>query len=104
MPWNEQEIQQTMVEVQRRASADATFRALVLRDPKAAIARVNPKPIPDDVAVRVVDNGGRLTLTLPDSSRDRELSDEELDLVSGGGGLLGSKVAHNVNANLTTES
>jgi hypothetical protein len=85
--WNEAEAQKTLAAVTKLARTDPEYRKLALRDPNAAIARVNPTPLPPGFKVRFVDNAGaNLTLVLPDPvSKEGELSDAELEQVAGGG-------------------
>jgi len=83
--WNEQEVQTTLAEVMRRAATDPEYRALALRDPKAAVAKVTTHAIPSDFKLRFVDNeGANLTLVLPDPVPEGELSEQELEQVAGG--------------------
>jgi hypothetical protein len=84
--WTQEEADQTVEEVKKRSLTDPEFRALAVNDAKAAIAKVNPKPIPSSLTVRFVDNSGRSkTIVLPDPvARVEELSDAELEEVAGG--------------------
>ena len=85
--WTEEEAQRTIGEIVGRATTDAEFRKLCLDNPRAAIAQVNPRPIPGDYTIQFVDNEGNdLTVVLPDMvSEEGELSDSELEEVAGGG-------------------
>jgi hypothetical protein len=88
MEWNEKEAQATLAEVVKRSTTDPEYRALLLSDPDAAIAKVNPLPVPPNFKIRFVDNAGaNLTVVLPDPvSNSGELSDAELEQVAGGAG------------------
>lgn len=88
MEWNEKEAQATLAEVVKRSTTDPEYRALLLSDPDAAIAKVNPLPIPANFKIRFVDNAGaNLTVVLPDPvAASGELSDAELEQVAGGAG------------------
>lgn len=92
--WSQSEAERTIEEVKRRAAVDASFRALVLSDPLAALARVNPRPIPansilfvetEDIG-KTKDEPGTLVIILPPLVAEEELTEEELENVSGGGG------------------
>ena len=74
---------------------DPGFRALALSNPIAAIAKVNPKPLPAGVSIRFVDrpeqndpgkiSGSNLTVVLPRTvQKVDELSDSDLDQAAGG--------------------
>jgi hypothetical protein len=87
--WSEQEVQKTLAAVVKRASTDPGYRALALRDAGAAVAAVNPIQIPQDFKIRFVDNAGaNMTVVLPDPLPEGELSDDLLEYVSGGGGVV----------------
>lgn len=85
--WNEAEAQKTLTEIAKRSQTDAEFRKLALKEPNAAISKVNPTPLPPGFKVRFVDNAGaNITVVLPDPvSKEGELSDAELEQVAGGG-------------------
>jgi hypothetical protein len=84
--WNEAEAQKTLAEIAKRVQTDPEYRKLALKDPNAAIAKVNPTPVPAGFKVQFVDNeGANLTIVLPDAlSTEGELSDAELEQVAGG--------------------
>jgi hypothetical protein len=84
--WTQQEVDQTLEEIKRRAITDPEFRQIALVNANAAIAQVNPKPIPDTVSIKFADNTGTLkTIVLPDPiAAADELSDAELEEVAGG--------------------
>jgi hypothetical protein len=71
--WSIDEAEQVIEQVVKRTMEDADFRQLALRDAHAAIAKVNPKPLPAGYSV------------LPDLiPATAELSDAELEQVAGG--------------------
>jgi 3-methyladenine DNA glycosylase AlkC len=79
--WNE-----IFAEVTRRATVDADFRALALRDATAAMRAVTNKSLPSNVVVRFVDNSGTTkTIPLPAAIPEvEELSELDLEQVAGG--------------------
>jgi hypothetical protein len=84
--WSIDEAEQAIEQVVKRTMEDADFRQLALRDAHAALAKVNPKPLPAGYSVRFVDNAGASrTFVLPDPiPATAELSDAELEQVAGG--------------------
>lgn len=82
--WTQEEVQDVLGEVARRATVDREFRAMALADAAQAIARINPKPLPPDFSVQFVDNSGaKKTIPLPDPIPG--LSEEPVDLMPGAG-------------------
>ncbi len=75
-------IEKTLLE---RAAADPSFRALLVSDPHAALkAAFGTDPIPH-LTIRVVEEReNEAVLALPRAVASDELSDEILDLASGG--------------------
>jgi hypothetical protein len=90
MQWSNAEIREILAEVGRRTANNAEFRALALRDANAALRQVTSKPIPENFKVQFVDNSAtHMTVVLPPAkSKEDALSEEELELVSGGGGAM----------------
>jgi Nitrile hydratase, alpha chain len=84
---NAQQHAQQWGQLVSQAGRDATFRSRLLAEP-ATVAREFGLQVPADVELRVVENTPRvLHLTLPPLETDgqpRELSDTELNEVTGG--------------------
>lgn len=82
---------QALDAVLSRAATDAAFRQELLREPRAAIRDAFGVQIPDDFRIRFVERDPDLDalVVLPDFREEPEdsvLSEEELEMVSGGGG------------------
>jgi hypothetical protein len=56
--WTNEELQTTLEELLRRTAVDKDFRKLALSDSTAAFGQVVPKPLPDGMTFRFVDNEG----------------------------------------------
>ena len=83
---NQEEAEATAKAIMQRATTDAAFHAMALKDPNAAVKEVTGKNLPDGFDLRLVSNAGAdLTLVLPDLEVDgEELSDSDLEQVAGG--------------------
>jgi hypothetical protein len=84
--WTPSEASQVEMEVKKRAVKDPEFRALALKNPQAAIAKINSKPLPRGFRVKVVeDEGANVVIVLPEPvGRVQELSEFDLEAVAGG--------------------
>ena len=66
-----------------RAMKDKTFKARLLADPAATLKQAGVE-VPDDLAIRVVENtANQVYMVLPDS-RDDALSDTDLERIAAG--------------------
>ncbi len=71
-------------EIIRRAVQDSAYKALLLKNPKAA-AQEMEVDIPDSITFTVLQNSeDELNLVLPVNPSDTELSDADLEAVAGG--------------------
>ena len=93
--WSRDELIRTLSEVKSRSMIDATFRKLAVSEPTAAIARVNPKPLPAGLSITLVDRAedaagltqsdSNLIIVLPPLIQEADrLSDMELEEAAGG--------------------
>jgi len=85
--WTNEELHDVFSEVARRAAVNPEFRALALRDSIAAIAKINPRPLPEGMTFKFVDNSGPVkVIPLPDlvPGISEELSEVELENIAGG--------------------
>jgi len=94
--WSRSEAARTIEEVKRRSATDPEFRALALTNAAAALAKVNPRPIPQG-SVLFLEPGNaadeasgpeRIVVILPHlaAAVDDELSYEDLENAAGGAG------------------
>jgi hypothetical protein len=86
--WTEQAQAEAEAKVMRMAATDADFRALALRDGRAAIEKATGKQLPEGFVVRFIDPAGsHLTVVLPAAEyEEQELGEHELMAVAGGKG------------------
>lgn len=84
--WTEEDARDALQGVVQRAGLDPDFRALCLASPAEAIESHTRRVLPPGFKLRVVDNAGAdLTIVLPDPNFSHELSECDLEGVSGGG-------------------
>jgi hypothetical protein len=93
--WTNQEITKAMNSIAKRAARDPKFRQLALSDPNKAIAEIAGKTPPPGYKVRFVEaQGARMVVSLPDPTpAGKELTDDQLEDVAGGGRCGGSCAA-----------
>jgi hypothetical protein len=85
-----------------KALQDDVFRKKLLQNPKAAVAEVAGKPLPDSLVVKAQEEApNTLTIILPKKAAkakaEGKLSEEALDKVAGGGAVadfVGSVIAN----------
>jgi hypothetical protein len=92
--WSQDEFNRTIDEVKRRCLVDSGFRILALSQPVAAIAKINPKPLPEGWVVKFIEAATEvpssivsksLSVVLPETlEKADELSDAELQQAAGG--------------------
>ncbi len=82
----QQEAEQAIQQIIKRAQTDSEYRQRCLSDPNAAATEVTGKEMPAGYTLKFVENqGADLTIVLPDIIEESaELSDAELDEVAGG--------------------
>jgi hypothetical protein len=97
MKWTADDQKKAIEAFTRRASTDKKFRELALKDPAKAIKELVGKDLPDGLKLRAVArDGADLVVVVPDMVKPGgELSDSELEQVSGGrcGGSCGGSCA-----------
>jgi hypothetical protein len=85
--WINEEMQEALTAVARRAAIDLMFRVLALKDSASAISKVTQRPLPDGITFKFVDNSGNVkTIPLPDAlpKATDELKEDVLEKISGG--------------------
>ncbi len=85
-PWTQDEKKKALEAFARKASTDAKFRELALKNPAAAVKEVSGKDLPAGFKVAAVArDGADMVLVVPDLVKaGGELSDSELEKVAGG--------------------
>ncbi len=86
MGWTEEKINQTMIDIKKRASEDEDFRKLCLDNPNQAIKQVSDMVVPKGVMINIIENEPDVdhTIILPPEPGD--LKDEVLYQIAGGKG------------------
>lgn len=84
--WTEKDRDEALEAFVRKASTDADFRALALKDPATAVKQLTGRSLPDNFRIKAVDKAGAdMVVVVPDLAKaDGELSDIELESVAGG--------------------
>lgn len=83
--WTPDRVQAALRQILARAGADSAFRQRCLTDPRAAVQEETRQELPEKFTLRFVDNArADLTIVLPDLISSAELSDHDLEAVSGG--------------------
>ncbi|MCB0322488.1 MAG: hypothetical protein KDD69_02910 [Bdellovibrionales bacterium] len=83
--WTDEDIKKAVDAICDRASTDASFHALAIKDPAKAVETVTNKQVPAGYTIRFVSNeNAYLTVVLPDTRPEGELSDSDLESVAGG--------------------
>ncbi len=96
MSWTQEKIQETISQLQEKATSDASFRASLISNPNESIEKISGIQVPAGFKINVVDaNEADLTIALPKMKSD-ELSDSDLESVAGGkstGAIIGEVAA-----------
>ncbi len=84
MNWTEEKINQTMIDIKKRASDDEAYRQLCLDNPKEAIRKISGMEVPEGVKINIIENDAGVdhTIILPPESS--ALKDKVLDQIAGG--------------------
>src|SRR4030042_1266533 len=84
--WTQEEVNEAIELIGKKASTDAEFRKLALTKPNEAVKKVMNKEVPSGYKLKIIENaaGFDQTFVLPNMQIE-ELSDADLDAVAGGG-------------------
>jgi len=67
-----------------RSATDWDFRQKLINDPPAALAEFAGREVPASESYRFIENDADVTIVLPEPIREGEISERELEMVSGG--------------------
>ena len=84
--WTQQELEELMAKMTKKAMTDAEFRKEVLADANKALEKLAGKPLPEGSSLKCIekDPNYRSTFVLPDLIDEERLDDEALTSVAGG--------------------
>ena len=84
--WTQQEIEELMAKMTKKAMTDAEFRKEVLADATKALEKLAGRPLPEGSSLKCVerDPNYQTTLVLPDLVDEEKIDDEALSGVAGG--------------------
>ena len=85
--WTQQELDELMAKMTKKAMTDAEFRKEVLADATKALEKLAGKALPEGASIKCVekDPNYQNTLVLPDFIDEEKLDDESMKKVAGGG-------------------
>ena len=89
----EKAAQDAIEQVLARSATDAAFRQQLLSNPRSAIAQASGREVPESFNVRFIENKADATIVLPNFVDAPELSESELEAVSGGTEPISTTVA-----------
>lgn len=84
-----EDVQKLVGQIRAKAWVDKGFRKALAEDPKKAIEELFGINLPEKLNINIVEeNPGSLTIVLPAQLNEAELTDDQLDAVSGGWGCI----------------
>ena len=91
--WKQQEMEELIAKMTKKAMTDAAFRKEVLEDATSALEKLAGKPLPEGMTLKCVekDPNFRNTLVLPDFVDEEKLDEGALSNVAGGTGSCWAK-------------
>jgi len=84
--WTQQELEELMAKMTKKAMTDAEFRKEVLADATKALEKLAGRPLPEGSSLKCIerDPNYQTTFVLPDLMDEEKLDDESLSNVAGG--------------------
>jgi len=89
--WTNEEIKKTMDTIKKKAMTDEAFFALCMKDPKKAVKEIAGKEVPANFKLKFIENKADEMIVVLPTPISKELSDNDLEKVAGGGGCYGGK-------------
>ena len=95
--WSQKDVDDAVKSLMEKVTIDEDFRAKAFSNPNEAIKELTGKDLPDGYRVKLLEPepGFDNTFILP-PLQNRDLTDDELDAVAGGGGNKGQSNEHNI--------
>ncbi len=84
MSWTEKKINQTIIDIKKKASEDESFRKLCLDNPNEAIRKISDMEVPEGVKINIIENESGVDHTVilpPEASAHKAVV---LDQIAGG--------------------
>ena len=87
--WNQKKFNEVVAEIQKKSVTDPEFRARALADAGAAVTEVSGESLPPEAKLRFVNQLEEVVIVLPPVEGGSELTDQQLENVSGGVAFIG---------------
>ncbi len=84
--WTQQEMDELIAKMTKKAMTDAAFRKEVLEDATKALEKLAGRPLPEGSSLKCIekDPNYQTTFVLPDLIDEERINDESLEQVAGG--------------------
>ncbi len=89
MNWTEEKINQTIIDIKKKAAEDEAYRKLCLDNPSEAIKQVSDTEVPGGVKINIIENDPDVDHTIILPPKQGANKDFELDQIAGGKGGYG---------------
>ncbi len=84
MNWTEEKINQTIIDIKKKAAEDETFRKLCLDHPNDAIRIISDMEVPEGVKINIIENDPGVAHTIILPLEQGAFKDNEVDQIAGG--------------------